>query len=517
MKKVLCAGGLIAGLAVSLSTGAHAQSISLELLGRYTTGLADIDEDVSSGETVALRGDKMYVTNADDRSLDIVDVSDPAAPELMKRVDLGAYGASVNSVDVSSRNLIAVAIAAAPKTDPGRVVFLTPGGQVIRTATVGANPDMVVFTPDGRRLLVANEGEPDCYLDDDCTDPVGSISVIDVIPMKPNLTVNTIGFGDVNIPLNEIRIYGPGATPAQDLEPEYIAVSDDGQTAWVSLQENNAIARLDLKSLAVTDLFPLGYKDHGAPGNGLDTNDDDEVIDIRTWSNVLGMYQPDAIAQFEVDGATYLVSANEGDAREYDGFEEEERAEDLAGGLNPGALKDAASDDEELGRLNATNTPPNGDLNNLYAFGARSFSIWNGTNGAQVWDSGDQLEQITADELKDYFNSSNTNNELDNRSDNKGPEPEGVAVGAVGGRRYAFVGLERIGGVMVFEVTDPGSPEFAQYFVTREFDPDPIGPDSGPEIIRFIEAKNSPTGAPLLAVAHEITGTVILVGLTPNP
>lgn len=199
MKKSVLTG-VLTTLSFVLSFPVHAQpTISLELIGRYTTGLAVIGAAVSSGETVALRGDKMYVTNALEVSVDIVDVSDPTSPQLLRRVDLNAYGSSANSVDVSAHNLIAVAVAAFKKTDPGTSVFLTPAGKVIRTAKAGSGPDMVVSTPNGDRLLVANEGEPDCY-GDDCTDPEGSVSVIDVIPMKPDLPVHTIGFTNVAVP-----------------------------------------------------------------------------------------------------------------------------------------------------------------------------------------------------------------------------------------------------------------------------------------------------------------------------
>ena len=482
-------------------------SLQVEPIGRYTTGLADVDEEVSSGETLALRGNRLYVTNAKDVSLDIVDVSNPVAPQLIKRVVLKAYGSSVNSVDVSSKNLIAVAVAAAKKTDPGTVVFLTPGGQIVRTARVGANPDMLVFTQDGRRLLVANEGEPDCY-GQGCTDPEGSISVIDVIPMKLVLPVSTIGFEGVDIP-EGVRVFGPGATAAQDLEPEYISVSDDGREAWVTLQENNAIAHLDLERLEVAAIFPLGYKDHGIAGQGLDASDKDKAINIQPWLNVLGMYQPDSIAHFVSNGQTYLITANEGDARDYDGLEEEVRAK------KAGTNVSGASDDTQLGRLTVTNTPPNGDTDNLYVFGARSVSIWDAQTGAQVWDSGDEIEQVTAIRLPADFNSNNDENDsFDSRSDNKGPEPEAVAVGQVGGRTYAFVGLERIGGVMVYDITDPESPVFEDYVITRDFSGEALGPDSGPEILRFIASRNSPNGTPMLLVSNELTGTVNLMRLS---
>jgi hypothetical protein len=333
--------------------------------------------------------------------------------------------------------------------------------------------------------------------------------------MKPKLPVHSIGFGEALLP-DGVRIFGPNATPAQDLEPEYIAVRDDGRTAWVTLQENNAVAKLDLATLSVSEIFPLGYKDHSITDNGLDVSDKDDDINIQPWGYVRGMYQPDAIAQFTAGGQTYLITANEGDAREYDGFEEETRAKSLSEDNASLAIIPDVSDKNSLGRLNVTNTPPGGDFNNLYAFGARSFSIWNADSGAQVWDSGDQLEEKTAELLPDYFNSNNDDNDsFDSRSDNKGPEPEAVAVGRVGGRTYAFVGLERVGGVMVYDITNPSAPVYEDYLQTRVFGGTEVGPDSGPEIIRFIKPQVSPTGGPMLAVANEITGTVSLWSLKP--
>jgi hypothetical protein len=506
MRRITCASIVALTLIVYSSTPVFAQSLTLELLGRYTTGLANIESEVTSAETVALSKNRMYVTNATDVSLDIVDLTDPATPKLHKRVDLSAYGSSANSVDISSNNLIAVAVAAHDRTDPGTVVFLTPGGEVVRTATVGANPDMVVFTRDGRRLLVANEGEPECYNSAECVDPEGSVSVIDVIPVKSTPVVHTIDFQSVTIPAG-VRIFGPGASPAQDLEPEYIAVSEDGSTAWVTLQENNAIARLDLDNLSVTDIFPLGYKNHALAGNGLDASDQDGGINIANWNNVLGMYQPDAIAHFKLNGGSYLITANEGDARDWAGFAEEIRVRAQSGNVISNAT---------FGRLTVTRSRPNGDTNNYYAFGARSFSIWNADDGSMLWDSGDDLEQRVAAKLPAFFNSNNTGNDFDTRSDNKGPEPEAIAVGRVGGQTYAFIGLERVGGIIVYNISIPNLPVFEDYFVTRDFSADPFGPDSGPEVIRFIPADESPTKKPILAVGNEITGSAILISLTPN-
>ena len=505
---------LSAAIALALCGAAQSASVdalSLEVLGSYDTGLANIEEESTASEVVAVRGERMYVVNASDVSVDIVDIGNPASPRLLKRVDLSGYGAGINSVDVSSRNLIAVALEAPDKTDPGTIAFLTPGGKVIRTARVGALPDMVTFTPDGRRLLVANEGEPDCY-GEGCTDPVGSVSVVTVVPMRPELPVATIGFDGIDLPAG-VRVFGPGASAAQDLEPEYITVSADGRSAWVSLQENNAIAALDLDANEVREVFALGYKDHGVAGAGLDASDRDSAINIQPWARVKGMYQPDALASFTVDGETFVVSANEGDARDYEGFAEEERARDLR---NTAGYSDIAGipgidTNAKLGRLTVTSARPFGADGNIYVFGARSISIWNGTSGELVGDSGDQLEQWTAQAYPAFFNSNNDEDNFDNRSDNKGPEPEGVAFGTIGANRYAFVGLERIGGVAVFDLGDVTSPQMVAYANNRDFVAGGVpAPDSGPEVVRFVSADASPDGEPMLVVANEVSGTVTL-------
>lgn len=250
--------------------------------------------------------------------------------------------------------------------------------------------------------------------------------------------------------------------------------------------------------------------------NGLDASDSDGAINITNWP-VLGMYQPDALASYEVKGETFIITANEGDGRDYDGFSEEAEVKDLV--LDPTAFPNAAElqADETLGSLTVTtangDTDGDGDFDKLYAFGGRSFSIWD-TQGNLVYDSGDDFEQITAALLPENFNSDNTeNNSFDSRSDNKGPEPEGVAIGAIDDHIYAFIGLERIGGVMVYDVTNPESPTFIEYVNNRNFEGDALAGtagDLGPEGLTFIAAEDSPNGKPLLAVANEVSGTTTL-------
>jgi hypothetical protein len=249
---------------------------------------------------------------------------------------------------------------------------------------------------------------------------------------------------------------------------------------------------------------------------GLDASDrDSSAINMRNWP-VFGMYEPDAIAAYGVRGRTYLVTANEGDAREWPGLAEEARVSSLT--LDPAAFPDAATlrNNASIGRLNVTNTlgdaNADGKYEALFTLGGRSFSIWS-SDGTRVFDSEADFERITAGAYPGNFNAGHENNTLDDRSDNKGPEPEGVAVGEIGGRTYAFIALERIGGIMMYDVTSPHSPVFVDYANNRDFGaapPAPAAGDLGPEGVTFIPARDSPTRRPMLAVAHEISGTVTL-------
>ncbi|MFP5326405.1 MAG: choice-of-anchor I family protein, partial [Acidimicrobiia bacterium] len=272
------------------------------------------------------------------------------------------------------------------------------------------------------------------------------------------------------------------------------------------LQENNAIAVLDLDALDVVRIDPLGWKDHSLAGNGLDGSDQDGGIVIAPWANVRGMYQPDALAAFEIDGHPFVLSANEGDAREYDGLVEAARLRSVTTDESFGP----ARANNQIGRLNVTTSPPasSAPQSTVYAFGARSFSVWDGETGSLTYDSGDALEQTVAAALPTRFNANNTSSTFDNRSDDKGPEPEAAAVAVVDGTTYGFIGLERVGGIVAVDLDEPTAPSIVQYLNNRSFDGGAVGPDRGPEVIDIVDGADSPTGRTLVVVANEITGTV---------
>ena len=282
-------------ISTAATSSAPSGDIQLSVAGTYATGI--FDEGAAEIAAYDRRRKLLFVTNSNANTLDVIRIRNIYKPRLRNTIDLSPYGAGVNSVAVKD-GIVAVAVEADPKQDPGSVVFFDIRGVFLSQVQVGALPDMVAFTPDGSKVLVANEGEPN---DDYTVDPEGSVSVIDMTPGAANLSngdVTEVNFQAFNgQDLSPVRIFGPGATVAQDLEPEYITVSTDSATAWVSLQENNAIAIIDIAAAAVTDIVPLGTKTFDG-ANKIDASDRDDAINIASWP-VVGMYQPDAIAAYE--------------------------------------------------------------------------------------------------------------------------------------------------------------------------------------------------------------------------
>ncbi|MGH8493875.1 MAG: choice-of-anchor I domain-containing protein [Moraxellaceae bacterium] len=653
--------------------------LTLDFLGRYSTfdSFAQGAAEIPAYDAINKRG---FVVNAKAGTVDVLSFDTTTGQPIksatinLSGVALAGTDLEVNSVAVKN-GLVALAVQNKIKTENGYVAIYD-ANTLARLASAelkdgsknGAQPDNVTFSPDGKTVLLALEGEPS---DDYQTDPEGGIAVVDVsgLPTSTAISVKIADFkawnvgGTKTLPA-DVRIYGQKtsggvvtkSSVAQDIEPEYIAVSADSKTAWITLQENNALAILDIATASVTDIKALGFKDYGLAdsgftnahassgnsGNGIDSADEGETIagnvggkaiNIVTKSGVLGMYLPDTLSAYDIDGDTYLVSANEGDSRAWGeddaaywgtqtiangssatthctggdaskGFVEEFRVKHLtdsrgynrrcgddlppqlaamAGGafLNPsnfgwcGATDDGTSNhsnprgtcgnDDVLGRLNISWTMgyqkwadgtaklfnretgaalPQGTAvaantwlkyDNLYSYGARSFSIRD-ASGALVWDSGDAIEKFLASDecklkadrslsCKTWFNiGHDEGGAFDSRSDAKGPEPEGLAIGKIGNKTFAFVGLERMGGVLIYDITDPTAPKFHDYLNTREnYELDPetafasgtaqaesIG-DLGPEGLVFIPASKSPTGKALIVVGNEVSGSTAVL------
>jgi len=459
---------------------------------------------------------KLFATSAIAGFLDIIDFSDPLIPVKTQSIDMSPYG-GITSVAVKN-GIVAVASPNNIETNNGSVVFFDTNGVYKKQVTVGVLPDNIVFTKDGTKVLTANEGQPNA---DYSVDPEGSVSIIDLSAGINSLSqnnVSTLNFTTFNSQETQLVQQGvrktkSTSTLSQDLEPEYITVSDDSQKAWVTLQENNAVAEINLTYKSITSLWALGTKDMSIPGNGFDASDNNGEILIANWP-VESYYIPDAVAGFKANGTNYLITANEGDEKEYDDFEER-IAVNAAGYLLDETLFPNASvlkQPHNLGRFRATNL--NGDLDNdgkfekIRSVGSRSFSIFNADTKAIVFDSGDDFEMYTAAHYPTIFNADHEANTPKSRSRAKGPEPEGVTVATIGGQTFAFIALERIGGVMVYNVTDPNNVTFTDYKNNRSTSA--YSGDFGAEGIIYIDKADSPNSKGYVIIANEISGTLTI-------
>ncbi|MFC2109966.1 choice-of-anchor I family protein [Bacteroidota bacterium] len=438
----------------------------------------------------------LFIVNVESQEVSIYNIEDLSTPIKKSSIALANYG-SPNSVAVYNGKL-AVAVEADVKQNNGKVLVYNASTSVLeKTYDVGALPDMVTFSKDGKLIICANEGEPNnAYT----VDPMGTVSIIEIeTDLVSTLDFTSFNSQEASLENDGFRVFGPGADLAKDVEPEYIAVSKDSKTAWVSLQENNGIAKINLVSKSIEAIFPLGFKDYNLTKNAIDASDKDGETELRNW-NVKGIYQPDAITAVNIHGVEYIISANEGDSRDYDGFSEEVRVEDLILDESVYPVLEDFQNEINLGRLKTTTTL--GDANNdgkvdqIYSYGARSFSIWS-ANGNLIYDSANSIAMHTLALTPNLFNGK------DKRSDDKGAEPESVEVLNIGDERYIlFVGLERNNQVMVYDISNPTSPEFLTIIENSG--------DIGPEGLLSIPAADSPTGKALLVVSNEVSGTVTI-------
>ena len=552
------------GLALQLGTAASAQglptggyengtaALNLTQIARYSAGQYNVDGGVMEIVAYNQATEWAYAINGQSGKLAAIPLAGLTAGAHVEEltgteIDVKAlveaedstfqYG-DMTSVAISpDSTTLAAALQAQGSNDAGRVALFTceEDGSLTLEALVetGAQPDMVTFAGDGV-VLTADEGEPREGYGENIADPKGSVTVVDV-EAQESTVVDFSAFDSQRDQLAEDGIVlKKGSAPSVDLEPEYIAVS--GGKAYVTLQENNAIAVLDIESQAFDGVYSAGFEDHSTTAIDLDKKDD--AYDPQTYESLLGIRMPDGIAAFTVEGTTYLVTANEGDAREWGDedqgtfyLSEDERDFGEEGVTSPtGAITAENSGLEGKVVFFKTEDFDGLDPEKDYVFGGRSFTVFQATeNGLEeVFTSGDDFEALTAQYVPEYFNASNDNAVLDDRSGKKGPEAESVTVGTVDGKTYAFVALERTGGVMVYDVTDPEAITFVNYVNTRDFgttvegseeyedgelDKWVTGGDVAPEGLLFLDAASSPNGEPMLLAACEVSGTVAVYQL----
>jgi hypothetical protein len=561
-------------------------TLQLSIVDSYFSGS---DFDTSSAEIVSYDecSDRLYVVNSQSASIDVLALSaNNSVPSKTGNIDLSLAAAAAgieigaaNSVS-AKQGLVAVAIEAKVKQNPGLIaLYRSDDLSLLATYPTGALPDMITLSSDGQTILTANEGEPSGDYTDD---PEGSITIVDISKgySREDAVVKQVSFSSFNVGESRhgelganVRTAGPaGTSVAKDLEPEYMALNSDNTKAYVALQENNAIAIIDIATARVDSIKGLGEKSwNPVSGNKLDaSNKDSGVGAFDSYEQLVGLYMPDTIASFSIGGADYIISANEGDGREYiysttqqtcetashswDGdeyqvggddadadkyanelddcisFTDEARGGNIVDSvddLHP--LKMALNDNDQLKRIKVvTDKESYLENDNIVTFGARSFSIWDEQAGL-VYDSGDDIAKRVFAIDSNNFNVTNDNNQsADNRSDDKGSEPEAVEVAKINGKQYAFIGLERQGGIIVYDVTIPAEPVYQSYINNRDFSEpvctlvdegdcdnsvyNPAAGDLGPESIDYFTR----LGKHFIAVGNEVSGTTTVYQLGFN-
>lgn len=544
------------------TTAPIAGETSIQGLTLVGTSMADAPFDTSAAEIVSYDGctDKLYVVNAQAKRVDVLTMDENSTPSQTAFIDLNGAGEAA-SIDIGAANsvavsngLVAVAIENSNKQENGIIaLYRSDNLSLVTTYPAGALPDMVRFSKDGRYIATANEGEPS---GDYRVDPKGSITLVDLSQGITNAEVTQIGFEQFDGPRaselpDSVRISGPNASVAQDLEPEYLTFADNGKI-YVALQENNAMAIINPESKSVEKIVGLGEKSWSHAK--LDASNKDKIVgNFKSYPQLVGLYMPDTLDSYSVNGKSYIVSANEGDGREYGIKTTQERCdkanfkwdEDDYQGTSDYTSKEgtclshvdevrgkklkiasdhplaaALKDNSLLARLKVIK--PEQTLtatDNVQAFGARSFSIWD-EDGELVFDSGDDFATIALMNEGKHFNSTNDSNSSgDDRSDDKGIEPEAIETAEINGRHYAFIGLERQGGIMVYDISEPSQAVFLHYVNNRNYEQavctqveesecandtyNPKAGDLGPESINYFTRN----GGHFIAVGNEVSGT----------
>lgn len=508
-----------------IAEGAFADSYKLNKIGYYSVGTHNENGGVAEIIKYNKENGKFYLVNGSSNppSLDIVGLNGGKG-ELKKEATVlvqklaetnGFVFGDLTSVAISTKNdRVYLAVQEKGVNKAGKILALDYEGKLVAEYAAGIQPDMITVTEDGRYVLTADEAEPRTGVPGE--DGKGSVTIVDTASGKssqlyfdqPSVIDDDVHIRGASDKDGIITGKGTKADALYDLEPEYITIAPGGKTAYVALQENNAMATVDIEKGQVLSVKSLGLKDYSDPRNALDLRKDGKI----KFENVpfYGAYMPDGIASYEVDGKTYLLTANEGDATEWPNRVNASKVKDMKGKLNPSskayALLQGTTDFDDVEVVSDRGN------DGIYLYGGRSFSIYEASSMKQVYDSGSDFEKITAERLPDYFNTSNSKIKLDDRSAKKGPEPEDVKTGVIDGKTFAFVGLERIGGIMMYDVTNPVKPAFASYVNTRQFkdakgEPN-LDTDTAPEGLEFISAADSPTGNPLLLAAFEVGGKV---------
>ena len=491
---------------------------------------------------------RIFATNGVKNAIDIFDISNVAAPKKVGSLSLSPYGNDVTSV-AAGRDVVVAAVlvtetfsaTGAPSTPNGKLVVFDTNGKVLSSPDIlGVLPDSVTFAPNGTTALVAIEGQPVCAKDDPATtakedtdylkasDPEGGVSIVDLTnPAAP--VVKFAGFKQFNVAQMKakgIAVSSVVNNVAKDFEPEFITAVDN-KYAYVTIQEANAIGKLDIEAASFESVTRAFESKLSVIAR--DTSDRDSGAGPRNYANVVGASQPDAIASFKVGSGHYFVTANEGDAREYTCLNDDQRGSSLKVDSRRFPNWSTLSANAALGRAKVNPTigdrDGDGDIDTIHLRGSNSMTMYR--NGIALWDSGELLDQIqiTAFGVANINGSHSLSSDKStmnyvgqDRSDDKGSEPEGVAVGMVGNTRVAILGLERMTALAVFDITQPRSPVFQEWLqmLPAKATPAKDVKHWSPEGIVFVSADKSPSGKALIITSYELSGSISIHQIEPR-
>lgn len=540
---LIAAASMVAPMSLSLPAQAEPNYFDIELLTTINSGSGEGGAEIP---TFHFRSDRLFTTNGAENRIDIYDLSDVENPEFIKSVTLDEYGDGITSVAAGRKSIVAAvevdptfASDGTPTVNSGVLVVMDTDGNIVSSIELdGVLPDSVTFAKDETTALVAIEAEPVCAADNPATadvdesadfslanDPEGQIVIVDLSdpenPTKKNVTFDSFTAADAvaaGLVVSKVQ-----TDFAKDVEPEYVAAVDNN-LAYATLQEANGIAEIDLNTATVTKIYSAGTVDRGVVG--LDASNRDEDDNLETFDNVVGLNQPDTVSTFAIHMDNYFITANEGDAREYDCIDDDDRAKDLS--LDPTAFPTAANLqlDEVLGRAkvdsNFGDTDGDGDYDQIGLRGGRSMTIFK--NGELLFDT----EELIATEMKKIVGDDRLMNgqfEIDgdnvvydasSRADDKGGEPEGVTIGVTGERRVAVLGLERFSALLFFDITDPATPSLISWEQMQPLESTPLAESTAwsPEGMVFVPSWQSPNGKPLVITSYEMSGTMTIHQIT---
>jgi len=532
-------------IAGQLPALANEATLKITEIASITSGDGEGSHEIATFHAGSKR---IFATNGVKNAIDIYDVSDVTNPKKVGSVALSPYGNDVTSVAAGKDVVVAVvnvsdkfSATGVPTTTNGKIVVFDTSGKVLSSPDVlGVLPDSVTFAPNGTTALVAIEAQPVCAKDDPATaakedadyskasDPVGGVTVVDLSnPASPVLRF--AGFDQFSVA--EMRAKGIAVSSvvnnvSKDFEPEFVTAVDNNY-AYVTIQEANAIGKLNIGS-ATFESISRAFESK-VSRVARDTSDRDAGAGPRTYANVVGASQPDAIAGFTVGAGQYFVTANEGDAREYTCLNDDLRASSLKVDTRRFPDWKTLSGNAALGRAKVNPTigdkDGDGDIDTIHLRGSNSMTMYR--NGIAIWDSADLLDQIQTQAFgvaningsHSLSSDKSTMNYVgQDRSDDKGSEPEGVAVGMVGDRRIAILGLERMTALAIFDITDPGNPIFQEWLqmLPTKATPAKDVKHWSPEGIVFVPASKSPSGKALIITSYELSGSISIHQVEPR-